>query len=346
MPRKTNDFPAKLTRFHRALAGWYALHGRRDLPWRNTRDPYAVYISEIMLQQTQVKIVLDRYYTPFLKRFPSLRALAEAPQEAVVKQWEGLGYYTRARNLHAAAQASKGVLPGSPEALMELPGIGRNTANAIACFGFGASVPVMEANVRRVLCRVFALRKADENVLWEKAHLLLDGKNAFDYNQAMMDIGAMVCTKRKPRCSECPLAELCEGKTSPESYPEPKKAKITPVRKRVIVVFGVERRYALQLRATRFLGGLYGFMEYDTADAVRFMGKLYALRTERLIGGVTQTYSHFSLEAKVYLVPMSAQRAPDTGVVMATLDEMAHLPLSRADHKIVKLLAEHESVPD
>jgi A/G-specific adenine glycosylase len=309
------------------------------LPWRNTRDAYRIYISEIMLQQTQVKTVLERYYAPFLARFPTFAALAEAPREAVVKQWEGLGYYTRAANLHAAARASRGVLPGTVEGLLALPGIGRNTAHAVASFAFGLAVPVMEANVRRVLCRVFALKTPDEKTLWEKAHLLLDARNAFDYNQAMMDIGAMVCTKRKPRCSECPLATACKGRASPERYPSPKKAKAVPVRKRVIVVFAdAAGRYHLTRRDTRFLNGLYGFMEYeDGAKAVELMGKKYALGRARLIGALTQTYSHFTLEAKVYLVRLA--KLPAEGK-KATLAEMKRLPLSRADHKIMLMLAD------
>jgi A/G-specific adenine glycosylase len=341
MPRNTNEFAAKLPRFHRALLKWYEAHGRRDLPWRNTRDPYRIYISEIMLQQTQVKTVLERYYEPFLKRFPTLAALGQAGPEAVVKQWEGLGYYTRARNLYAAAQQCRGILPSSPEALLALPGIGRNTANAIACFGFGLAVPVMEANVKRVLARVFALKVPDEKLLWEKAALLMDIKHAFDYNQAMMDIGATVCTKRNPRCGECPLAMVCEGKASPQSYPLPKRKRTPPVRKRAIIVFAdAAGRYYLKRRDARFLHGLYGFMEVE-ADAphVLLLGKRHTLVPQRLLGAVTQAYSHFTLEAKVYLVPV-AQLPPDG--VAAGFKEMRRLPLSRADHKIVKLLEARE----
>jgi len=337
MPSNTNEFAAELPRFHRALAAWYAAHGRRDLPWRNTLDAYHIYISEIMLQQTQVKTVLERYYAPFLERFPTLAALGKARAEAVVKQWEGLGYYMRARNLHAAARASKGALPDTPDALMALPGIGRNTANAIACFGFGLAVPVMEANVKRVLARVFALKTPDEKLLWEKATLLLDTKHAFDYNQAMMDIGAMVCTKRNPRCGECPLTSLCKGKSSPQSYPQLKRKKAPPVRRRAIVVFADARgQYYLKRRDTRFLHGLYGFMEVD-ADTphVRLQGKRHALNPRLLLGAVTQAYSHFTLQAKVYLVPVAKLPA---GGVAARLADMQRLPLSRADHKIVRML--------
>jgi len=339
MASNTNEFADNLPRVHRALARWYGLHGRRDLPWRNTRDAYRIYISEIMLQQTQVKTVLERYYGPFLKRFPTLAALGKAKAEAVVKQWEGLGYYTRARNLHAAAQQCKGVLPKTPEALMALPGIGHNTANAIACFGFGAATPVMEANVKRVLCRVFALKAPDAATLWDKASLLLDAKNAFNYNQAMMDIGAMVCTKRAPRCGECPLAVLCKGQVSPEMYPSLKRKKAAPVRRKTIVVFtDAAGRYLLTRRDTRFLHGLYGFMEYEAdVHAVKLGNRQYTLHREQLLGGVTQAYSHFTLEAKVYLVPVAKLPA---GGSSPTLSGMQRLPLSRADHKIMRMLAE------
>lgn len=336
MAANTNDFPANLTRAHRDLMRWYRNHGRRDLPWRNTRDPYPIYLSEIMLQQTQVKTVLERYYGPFLKHFPTLKSVALALPEQVIKQWEGLGYYSRAGNLHAAAQQCQGVLPSSAEELVALPGIGRNTAHAVACFAFGAKVPVMEANVRRVLCRVFALKQADEAVLWEKAHLFLNRKHAFEHNQAMMDIGAMVCTKRAPRCGECPLTIVCKGKSSPEAYPEPKAAKVTQVRKRTIVVFVDKKgRYYLEARKSRFLQGLYGFMEYDEGvEKVLWQGERHMLKRSQLLGAVRQVYSHFTLEAKVYLVPV---KAVPGGV---TLAQIAQLPLSRADHKIMKMLEE------
>src|SRR5471030_2980369 len=170
--------------FHQHLHQWYNLHGRKQLPWRTTDDPYAIYISEIMLQQTQVKTVLERYYFPFLQRFPTLAALTAAPQDDVLNAWQGLGYYNRALNLHKAAKRCGEQLPGTAEALMSLPGIGRNTAHAIAAFGYRQPVTVMEANVRRVLSRIFALSCPDEKTLWDKAGALLDKGNPFDYNQA------------------------------------------------------------------------------------------------------------------------------------------------------------------
>lgn len=221
-----------ITDFHARLHRWYKKHGRLSLPWRNTRDPYHIYLSEIMLQQTQVATVLERYYHPFLKRFPTLKSLAAAPLKDVLKAWEGLGYYTRAGNLHKAALLSCKNFPKDVEGLIALPGIGKNTAHAIAAFAYHQPVPVMEANVKRVLCRVFALKTPDDKILWEKADELLDRKNPFDYNQAMMDIGSYVCTKRAPKCSECPLNKLCLGQTNPLLYPEPKQKKKVPLRKK------------------------------------------------------------------------------------------------------------------
>lgn len=340
MPQTNHPTDKQIKAFHTALHRWYVTYGRRDLPWRNTKDPYEVYISEIMLQQTQVKTVLERYYTPFLQTFPTLAALAAAEHQAVAKQWEGLGYYTRAANLHKAARQSGGALPGTWEELQKLPGIGRNTASAVACFGFGQAVPVMEANVRRVLCRVFAMKEARENTLWEKAELLLDRKNPFDYNQAMMDIGAMVCTKRAPRCEICPLASICSGKTSPEIYPVAKKAKVVPVRKRVIVVpHDGQESYFLYKRTSRFLHGLYGFPEYDEGtEAFAFAQTHHKLSKKALLGQITQTYSHFTLQAQVYLAQVKAAEAEHAGLQRATRSDITLLPLSGADHKVLALL--------
>lgn len=360
MPRNTNDFKELLPSVHRRIAQWYRTHGRHHLPWRQKGNPYHVYISEVMLQQTQVKTVLERYYEPFLNRFPTLAALAEAPSGEVMKAWEGLGYYSRARNLHAAAQqivrnarASMEkrsddpageilrsrvggsvpplsiALPDTVAGLLRLPGIGRNTAHAVACFGFGAAVPVMEANVKRVLARLFAMQALDEKLLWQHAETLLNTKNAFDHNQAMMDIGAMVCTKRNPRCGECPLAAICKGKDAPEAYPAPKKAKEAKVRKRVIVVYQNKAgRVWLKQRESRFLGGLWGFKEYEELPQLAGLSPL---------GQVRQVYSHFTLEAQVLLAP--ATRPPEQGGKWVPPADLACLPLSRADTKIAMLLA-------
>jgi len=218
-------------RFAQAVVRWQQEHGRRELPWQNTRDPYRVWLSEIMLQQTQVATVLG-YYDRFLLRFPSVAALAAAPEDAVLAEWSGLGYYSRARNLHRAARKvvaeHGGVFPRSAAELAQLPGIGRSTAAAIAAFCFGEQVPILDANVRRVLSRFLAFehdlaRAPHERALWALATDLVP-QSASDmpaYTQGLMDLGASVCTARKPSCASCPLASACAAwhTGEPERFP-------------------------------------------------------------------------------------------------------------------------------
>ena len=215
------------------VVAWQATHGRNHLPWQQTRDPYRVWLSEIMLQQTQVSTVLD-YYARFLARFPDVSALAAAPEDEVMGLWSGLGYYTRARNLHRCARQVVaeygGAFPRSAEALATLPGIGRSTAGAIAAFCFSERVPILDANVRRVLTRYLGFdadlaQQRNERLLWDRAHELLplhDLGNAMPrYTQGLMDLGATVCTPRAPLCGQCPLNDDCAAfqAGNPEKYP-------------------------------------------------------------------------------------------------------------------------------
>lgn len=322
--------------FHRKLHAWYAAFGRRHLPWRNTDDAYAIYISEVMLQQTQVQTVLTRFYRPFLNAFPTLQSLADAPREAVMKRWEGLGYYSRAANLHKAAQLAAPALPLSVDGLMALPGIGRNTAHAIAAFAYHLPVPVMEANVKRVLCRIFALENPATEELWQGATALLDKHQPFDYNQAMMDIGSLVCTKRQPDCAACPAKNICKGKDNPLHYPTPKTKKMVPQRTAHIVVWQNDKgQIYMTPRETAFLGGLYGFAEYPaTADTVSFQNVAYTLTAAGKLGEVTQTYSHFRMDAQVWRVQVGEAE----GKGWYSRAEITALALSGIDHKILKLV--------
>lgn len=343
------SMPESLPLFHKKLAAWYKKHGRRHLPWRNTKDPYAIWVSEVMLQQTQVKTVLERFYTPFLQQFPSILTLADASPDAVMKAWEGLGYYTRARNLQKATQAlvmrqpkasiSAPLLPNTCDDLLSLPGIGRNTAHAILAFAFQQPVAVMEANVKRVLCRIFALQNPDNAQLWSLAHRLLNTKAPFDYNQAMMDLGAMICTKSNPQCQICPAAILCRGKDNPLAFPLPKAKKTTPVRKRILLaLYDSHHRFVVQARSGEFLSGLYGFIELEAQPSQH--------KHWHYLGHISQSYSHFTLEAQLYAAAASKSQARQYHNHFYSLDDIAKLPLSRADSKMLAMLKHYASTRD
>jgi len=205
--------PARLAAFRRGLLGWYRRHGR-DLPWRRTRDPYAILVSEVMLQQTQVRRVLD-YYPRFLTRYPTVEALAAAAEASVREAWEGLGYYRRASNLRAAARAIAvhhgGRFPETPAELEALPGIGRYTAAALASFAFGADAAILDTNAARVLARVFGAGRSRGRTarLWAVARLATPAGKAYAFNQGIMDLGALICTARRPACSDCPVRKAC-----------------------------------------------------------------------------------------------------------------------------------------
>ena len=309
-----------------SLLTWYQKNGRHDLPWRTTTNPYHIYVSEIMLQQTQVKTVLERFYFPFLEAFPTLADVASSDLDDVLKKWEGLGYYTRARNLHKAACQCAGILPNNAHDLIQLSGIGRSTAHAIAAFAYHEPLPILDANVKRILHRYFAFEKRDEKQLWELAYKLFDPLHPYDYNQAMMDLGSMVCVGKNPLCPQCPIQTSCAGKTTPHLYPSAKVKTIKPIRHRFITVYTHKNRYALNKRTEKFLGGLWGFHESEEL-----------LSETNFLGHITQHYSHFTLEADVYRCDNDFE---DNNFEWFTLDEIKNLTLSRADHKVIELITQ------
>jgi len=202
----------------RKLLAWYD-KTKRDLPWRNTKDPYSIWVSEIMLQQTQVKTVIP-YYERWIKTLPTIDKLANAPEQKILKLWEGLGYYSRAKNLKKSAKIickeMNGKLPNTVKNLQNLPGIGRYTAGAISSIAFGLKAPVLDGNVKRVLSRLFCINKngttsAYENCLWKKAENLLPVRRPGDFNQALMELGATVCIPGSPICQQCPLRTICKA---------------------------------------------------------------------------------------------------------------------------------------
>jgi A/G-specific adenine glycosylase len=309
---------------HQTIQQWYVLHGRHALPWRTTNDPYKIYISEMMLQQTQVATVLERYYFPFLKRFPTLKSLVDTPIDDVLKMWDGLGYYRRARYIHQSAQLTQGVLPSTIDDLIKLPGIGQSTAHAVGCFGFDLQVPILDANVKRILYRFFALKEANEKLLWQKAYQLFDKHHSFNYNQALMDIGSLVCTHKNPKCTQCPLQTACLGQHNPMCYPTKKPKAKKPIKDEILYIATHNQHFSLHQRHGAFLSGLWGF--YQPSNLV--------INDPHFIGEVKQTYTHFTQIYKVYTVNTHNIHN------LIPLKEIKHYTLSGIDKKILNLLKE------
>jgi A/G-specific adenine glycosylase len=357
---------AGLRTFHARLARWYKTHGRHELPWRQTRDPYAIWLSEVMLQQTQVSTVLARFYHPFLKTFPTVQHLASAPREKVMKAWEGLGYYRRAGFLHEAAKKiilEGGPLPPSPtltprvpsgsrscgamQTILDFwgskPGIGRNTAHAITAFAYHQPVAILEANVKRVVARIFALEAPSENQLWVGAESLLNKQQPFDYNQAMMDLGSLICTPRNPDCPACPANAICQGKPNPQAYPTPKVKKKVPLRQlKILVLEDASGKLHLEKRSDALLGGLYGFPQVPATTDLRYPMREMNIAREhwKTAGNVVHIYSHFRLEGEV-IHGILRQRMNSPG--WYSREEIAQLPLSGIDHKVLALIDKHHT---
>jgi A/G-specific adenine glycosylase len=254
--------------FAARLVAWHRQHGRHDLPWQRSREPYPIWVSEIMLQQTQVATVIP-YYRRFLERFPDLGTLAAAPLEHVLTEWSGLGYYSRARNLHRAAQAivrdHGGRFPTEFEAVRALPGVGRSTAAAICAFAYGQRRAILDGNVKRVLARYFGVRgypgdKRVETALWSRADSLLPRQGIADYTQALMDLGAGLCTRVKPGCKSCPVVADCVAYSDGlvEALPARKPKKALPQRRTVMLVLEHAGRVLLERRPEHGIwGGLW-----------------------------------------------------------------------------------------
>jgi A/G-specific adenine glycosylase len=307
------------TRIRRRLLQWFEKNGR-DLPWRRTRDPYAIWISEVMLQQTQVKTVLP-YYRRFLKTFPTVRHLARADLSRVLKMWEGLGYYSRARNLHLASKMviknHQGEIPDTLKDLRRLPGIGRSTAGALLSFGFDKSAPILDGNARRVICRIFAisdspLKGKTEVLLWQIAESLTPRVGSNPFNQAIMDLGSMVCIPKNPQCPRCPIQSHCKGYLSgdPERYPTKKPKKKIPQFTAVSAVIQKDGNVLLKRRPPRgLLGGLWEFPNWKIEEkrSSRLMLKKHIenelgmnVQVKESIGEFHHTYTHFKLTLLVY----------------------------------------------
>ena len=334
--------------FARRLLDWQREHGRHDLPWQGGTDPYPIWLSEIMLQQTQVDTVIP-YYQRFLARFPDLATLAGAPVEDVMALWSGLGYYARARNLHRAAQvivaAHGGRFPASAAAIATLPGIGRSTAAAIAAFAFGERAAILDGNVKRVLCRVFGIdgfpgdRKV-ETRLWALAESLLPAQEVGRYIQAQMDLGATLCTRGRPACVRCPLAADCvahrTGRVAELPAPRPRKA--VPRRSAHYAVIIDDGAVLLERRPPAGIwGGLLALPEIPagTADPARWASERFGLRVSAAqpLAPLTHAFTHFVLELQPVLMQVvHAPAAPAVRLHAADAEAWCWQPLAaRAD---------------
>jgi A/G-specific adenine glycosylase len=350
--------PATPSPFAARLIAWQKRHGRHDLPWQNTRDPYRVWLSEIMLQQTQVATVIP-YYQRFLARFPDLAALAAAPVDEVMAHWSGLGYYARARNLHACAQAVMakhgGAFPHQPEAIAALPGIGRSTANAIAVFCFGARAAILDGNVKRLLARHAGIEgwpgtPAVESQSWRYATSLLPERDVATYIQAQMDLGATICTRSRPKCESCPVAEDCiarrDGRT--DELPTAKPRKALPVRATTMLVLIENGRVLLLPRPpTGIWGGLLSLPELPAGnDAEQEAVRLgCTIRNKQALTPVTHTFTHFRLTITPLLCEVQAlHAAAEPGARWLASADMAQAALPAPIRKLLAVLLDQPVV--
>lgn len=312
--------------FANALLDWYDQFGRKDLPWQQQPTPYHVWLSEIMLQQTQVTTVID-FYLRFIERFPDIHALAQAHHDEVLSYWSGLGYYARARNLHKTARIVStdfgGSMPDTLDGLMNLPGIGRSTAGAILTLGFHQQYPILDGNVKRVLARFYAVegwpgKKQVENRLWQLAEDLLPEKRIANYIQAQMDLGATLCTRCKPDCHRCPLNTHCEAKALgvPTDYPGKKPRKAIPTRQTYwLVMQNDEGEVLLEQRPDKGIwGGLWSFpeiSEHDDFHQICQQNWHLKIESESALSPIQHVFTHFKLDIQPYLLRCSAAGVAD-----------------------------------
>jgi A/G-specific adenine glycosylase len=320
--------------FAEKLIAWQRHHGRRSLPWQGTRDPYRIWLSEVMLQQTQVSAVIP-YYERFLRRFPTIEALAAASEDEVLQLWSGLGYYARGRNLHAAAKtvSQLGSFPRTAAEIETLPGIGKSTAAAIAAFAFGERAAILDGNVKRVLARYCGIpgwpgEKSIETALWERANRLLPKAGIETYTQALMDLGATVCV-RTPKCEACPVSRACvarkENKTAEIPSPRPRKA--LP-QKAVTWLLLLDRgQILLEKRpAPGIWGGLWSFPEAPAKDVDGHCRRSFGcqVRSTKILEALEHGFTHFRLRIQPLLCQVArTPNAQSPGSLWVDIDEVS-----------------------
>jgi len=311
--------------FQQKLLAWFDVHGRKDLPWQQDINPYRVWVSEIMLQQTQVAAVID-YFNRFMDRFPNIQSLAEAELDEVLQHWSGLGYYARARNLHKTARIianNGGEFPQTIAGLSALPGIGRSTAGAILSIACRQSQPILDGNVKRVLARFHAVFGWPGNAkvaeqLWQLSHRYTPGKRCGDYTQAMMDLGATLCVRGKPKCEVCPVAEGCQAKKLGliNQLPESKPRKELPIKQLYFLVLqNSHQRILLEKRPpVGIWGGLWSLPEFDDLEQVQTWSAQHSIKLmeTKVLPRQRHTFSHYHLD----YIPLLASTENPTNCVM------------------------------
>jgi len=316
-----------VARFAPRVLDWFDEHGRKHLPWQRDTTPYRVWVSEIMLQQTQVATAIP-YYEAFMARFPTLATLADAPLDDVLAHWAGLGYYARARNLHRCARVLRdrhdGVFPTDLAGVEALPGIGRSTAGAILSLALGQPHPILDGNVKRVLARAFAVpgwpgKSAVLNRLWALSEQVTPSERTAAFNQAMMDLGATLCTRSRPDCARCPLADGCRGlaEGDPVRYPGKKPSKTTPVRATYLIAARSSNGALLLERrpASGIWGGLWSLPELERLEDLPARLADFGLEATgegESAARLRHTFSHYHLDIDVHALPV---RYDATGVL-------------------------------
>jgi A/G-specific adenine glycosylase len=343
-----------MSRLSTRLLNWYNKN-KRILPWRGAVDPYAVWVSEIMLQQTRVETVIP-YYEKWLKRFPTVHALAKASEQAVLNAWEGLGYYSRARNFHRAAkivvEKHGGRLPRDLNELRKLPGIGRYTAGALASILFDMDEPALDGNLKRVYARLFDMTQPidsteGEALLWRIARKNLPKGRAADFNQALMDLGALVCLPKNPRCLICPVTMLCKARQRGTQglRPVKKTKKAIPSRVHTAAVIIKRGRVLLAQRPSNgLLGGMWEFpnarVDRDPAgELARSLRSAYKLRLRAKRGVpplaiVEHTYSHFKVITYAFRCELSATASMGKNLKWIALRDLKKYPMGRIDRQL------------
>ena len=355
--------PDQLGDFRSSLLQYYDRF-RRDLPWRGETDPYRILVSEIMLQQTRVETVL-RYYESWLKRFPTLGALASANSREVLKAWEGLGYYRRARNLHSAARRIRelpgGHFPTSYRDLRQLPGVGQYTAGAVASIGFGEIVPAVDGNVRRVLARLFDKREPRARWLNRTAAELVDKDRPGDWNQALMELGAMICSPKNPRCEDCPVQLWCTAHEQGTQALSPAGVRRVPAREIsfLLVILQTEEGEVMlvQRPPEGLLAGMWAFPEQELAKPLdcaatsrdRAIELAMSLGAEVVgvasaLAEVQHRFTHLQARYRPWVVPV-AKLLNGEGNVWMTPGEPVDFPIPVAQHKVLDALAKCGATP-